>query len=186
MPSRHALMTVLFALLFPLAIPQSGMASDAEDIASVLSEQAFNVRDRLAILNLLHVYSHAADGLHTDLYGEMFTEDALFNIVPPEASAESQAQTMGRGRAAIVEGLAARHEAFRAAKTQRRHFLTNPIIWNQTEKSAEVSVYLQLRSTAIGEASALIATGRYQGRVQKTAAGWRIASWTIFTDQAFD
>lgn len=179
---RHPL---LLALLI-LAIPLSGIASDPADIKATLSAEDFEVRDRLEILNLLQAYSHAADGLHTELFGEAFTEDAVFSIAPYIGGAEAPLQTMGRGRTAIVAALSDRHDAFRKAGTQRRHFLTNPIVWKQTETTAEVSVYLQLRASTQGSASKLVATGRYQGRVRKTAAGWRISEWTFFSDQALE
>lgn len=173
-------------VLVILLSPQSGLASEAEDILSTLTDQAFDVGDRLDILNLLQVYSHAADGLHTELFGQAFTEDAVFSVVAFGVDMATKPQALGRGREGIVKALAERHRAFSAAKIQRRHFLTNPIVWNQTESGAEVSVYLQLRSSQKGEPSKLIATGRYQGRVLKTSAGWRISEWTLFSDQALD
>jgi hypothetical protein len=66
---------------------------------------------------------------------------------------------------------------------QRRHFLSNPIVWQQTATSARVAVYLQLMNTTQGGVATTVGTGRYEGRAVKTERGWRMAEWTIYSDQ---
>ncbi len=144
------------------------------------------VSDRLAILNLIHFYSHVFDGLHTERFGEFFTEDATFLVVPAGAAPSSPPQTMGIGRKAIVATVSARHAMFREQGVQRRHFLTNPVVWDQSDSHARVAVYLQLRTSTRGGPSVIVGTGRYEGRAVKTAEGWRMAEWTIFSDQAIE
>ena len=151
-----------------------------------MSQPGIDSRDRLAILNLIHFYSHLADGLQTDLFGHFFSENAVFAIVPYGADPDDPQWIMGKSRAEIVDSLRPRHAAFRGEKVQRRHFLTNPIIWEQTRESARVGVYLQLHSITRGGASELVGTGRYEGRAIKTPHGWRISEWTIYSDQTLD
>ncbi|MEZ4289278.1 MAG: nuclear transport factor 2 family protein [Myxococcota bacterium] len=83
--------------------------------------------DRLAILDLLHRYSHLADALETEAFGALFTPDARFTIVFPESAPglAPAPQVMGSSRKEIVAALRDRHAAFRAEGVQRRHFLTN-------------------------------------------------------------
>lgn len=152
---------------------------------AALSQPEADPRDRLEILNLIHVYSHLADGLHTELFGEFFTEDASFEIVQYDAKPDDPKQVM-KSRAEIVESMRPRHALFRQEKMQRRHFLTNPIVWDQTQKSARVAVYLQLHSITDGGPPGIVATGRYEGRAVKTAQGWRMAEWRIFSDQRLE
>ncbi|MCA9502260.1 MAG: nuclear transport factor 2 family protein [Spirochaetaceae bacterium] len=144
--------------------------------------------DRLAILDLLHRYSHLADALETEAFGALFTPDARFTIVFPESAPglAPAPQVMGSSRKEIVAALRDRHATFRAEGVQRRHFLTNPIVWDQTPSSARVAVYLQLRTSTRGGPSAIVGTGRYEGRVVETDSGWRIAEWTLFSDQRID
>ena len=179
---------VLLALL--LLVGTSGesrageLAEPFESFPAALSQSGVDLQDRLELLNLIHFYSHLADGLYTDRFGEFFTKDAVFSVVPYGASVGAPAQILGKSRSAIVQSLRARHEAFRRDHIQRRHFLTNPIVWDQTDRSARVAVYLQLQSIAQGGPPSLVATGRYEGRAVKTLEGWRMAQWTIYSDQA--
>ncbi len=157
-----------------------------DDFPKALQQPGIDPEDRLAMLNLIHFYSHLADGLHTELFGDFFTKDAVFALVPYGASSSDPKQIIGEGRAAIIESLRPRHALFRRDKIQRRHFLTNPIVWDQTDERARVSVYLQLQSIAQGGSPTLVATGRYEGRAVKTLQGWRMAEWTIYSDQVLE
>ncbi|MBW2497290.1 MAG: nuclear transport factor 2 family protein [Deltaproteobacteria bacterium] len=182
LPSARILGVALFGLL-------SGAAASAGearvgDLEAALGPSQPDARDRAEILNLVALYSHLADGLETDLWGRFFTEDALFRIHPPTAHPDvAPDPIVWRGRAAIVAAIRPRHEAFRRRREQRRHFITNPIVWHQTEASARVAAYLQLVSSIDGGPARMIGTGRYEGRVIRTHAGWRMAEWTIHSDQ---
>jgi hypothetical protein len=180
---------IILLVAGPLASPRTPHAAGDGlfgDLPLALTQPGFDLRDRLEILNLIHFYSHLADGLHTELFGKFFTEDARFSIIPFGVSDPSARQFIGRSRAEIVASMRPRHAAFRRDGIQRRHFLTNPIIWEQTDRSARVAVYLQLQSISQGGPPALVATGRYEGRAVKTLEGWRIAEWTIHSDQKLE
>jgi hypothetical protein len=168
------------------SVPSSAAEESIPDPAAWLPREGIDLQDRAAILDLIHVYSHLADGLHTELFGQFFTEDAVFSVVGPGVQAKSAARILGRSRPAIVAALRPRHSAFRREKVQRRHFLTNPIVWDQTKESARVAVYLQLVSVEKGGPPKIIGTGRYEGRAVQTPEGWRMAEWTIHSDQILE
>jgi len=153
------------------------------DLGAALGPSAVEAQDRLALLNLIGFYSHLADGLHTDLWGEFFTEDAVFTIAPFAVRGETSQRVEWKGRDEILTAIGPRHVSHRRNGIQRRHFLTNPIVWDQTERGARVAVYLQLLSTTDGSPAVLVGTGRYEGRAVKTEGAWRMAEWTIYSDQ---
>jgi hypothetical protein len=153
------------------------------DFGAALGPSAVEVQDRLALLNLIGSYSHLADGLHTAYWGEFFSEDAVFSIVPFAARGEPSERIEWKGREEILAAIGPRHRSHRRDGVQRRHFLTNPIVWDQTARAARVAVYLQLLSTTDGRPAVLVGTGRYEGRAVKTEGRWRMAEWTIYTDQ---
>jgi hypothetical protein len=185
--SRRAVSILRICLILLSSVQISATAaskvSPFGDLGAALNPSGLNTEDRVAILNLVHAYSHFADGLHTERFGEFFTTDAVFEIVPYSTKGKNVRQRVGKGRAEIVAALAPRHMEFERDGIQRRHFLTNPVVWDQTEKQARVAVYLQLRSSRRGGPSELVATGRYEGLARKTLEGWRMAIWTIHSDQ---
>lgn len=139
--------------------------------------------DRADLLNLIGLYSHLADALETERWAEVFTQDASFTIHPPGSTGDAGAPIVWRGRDEIVAAMAPRHAGFREGRVQRRHFLTNPIVWEQTANSARIAAYLQLVSTTDGAAAELVGTARYEGRAVKTRGGWRVAEWVVYSDQ---
>ena len=169
-----------------LADRASRGADPFRDFPAALDQPRADLRDRLELLNLIGFYSHLADGLHTERFGHLFTESAVFSIVPRGASPDAAPQIIATGRHAIVESLRARHAGFRRDGIQRRHFLTNPIVWDQTDDSARIGVYLQLVTIRQGGPARVVGTGRYEGRAVKTLEGWRMAEWTIFSDQVLE
>jgi 3-phenylpropionate/cinnamic acid dioxygenase small subunit len=176
-------------LLIVLVSLLSGTVATADEaprgaLQAALGPSQADARDRVEILGLIGLYSHLADSLQTDLWGEFFTEDALFRILPPASSPEGAPEPIvWRGRSEIVAAIRPRHEAFRRRREQRRHFITNPVVWHQTEDSARVAAYLQLVSSVDGGPARMIGTGRYEGRAIRTETGWRMAEWTIHSDQ---
>lgn len=181
--SRRLSIVILLTLFSQMSAAAPAKDNPFGDLEQALNPDGVIVADRLAILNLVHAYSHFADGLHTDSFGQFFTRDAVFEVVPYGAQGPKDRQRMGKGRNEIVAALAPRHLKFAQEGIQRRHFLTNPVVWDQSEKRARVAVYLQLRSSQRGGPSQVVATGRYEGVAVKTLEGWRMAEWTIHSDQ---
>lgn len=183
LPSMSFRITVSLLLCLQLGATSAPKTSPFGDLAQVFNPPNIESEDRLAILNLIHAYSHLADGLHTEEFAKFFTPDGIFEIVSYGDGGKSLRQRVGTGRSEIVAAMQPRHAEFRNKGIQRRHFLTNPVVWEQTDDRARVSVYLQLHSSERGGPSKLVATGRYEGVAIKTLEGWRMAEWTILSDQ---
>lgn len=137
---------------------------------------AFDVEDRLAIIDLLNSYSHNIDHGLVDEYAGLFTEDAVFEIHFPGAPPSS---FNGHEQ---VRSLAEGAKAMRASGIQRRHRLTNIIFHEQTDISASISCYLMLTNTANEQDLSLAFTGQYDGWLVKGDDGWQIGKWVLTSD----
>ena len=138
--------------------------------------------DRAAILQLLALYSHLVDDFDVALWGALFTQDARFEI--GFGRSEPVATTGWDGRDSILGVIAPRQESFRSRGIQRRHYLTNPVVWLVDDDSARVMVYLMLANIDPESGMQVEGTGRYDGIVVRTPAGWRIRHWRLRADGA--
>lgn len=153
------------------------------------------VADRGEILQLLSLYAHLFDEVGAEAWSELFVEDAIFEIAFAEAEAEADAGagkpvTPGGsriasrwiGRAAILEVMGPRRAYFETKGVQRRHYLSNPVVYDLEAESARVAVYLMLVSIDAEGTLEIVGTGRYKGRVVKSPGGWRIEHWRLEAD----
>ena len=136
--------------------------------------------DRLSILQLISLYSHLVDDLSPELWGEIFCEDARFEI--QFSGGEGDDSTVLEGRQAILAVILPRQRSFREKGIQRRHYLTNPAVIDQNDDSARVMAYLQLASIHPERGLEIEGTGRYDGIVVRTPDGWRIKQWRLVAD----
>lgn len=136
---------------------------------------------RAAIVQLLAAYAQFADAKDPDRFGALFTDDAVFRVVQPGDAPPSELD----GRAAIVAMLQGQHAALRERGAQRRHLLVNPLIFAVDASMARVAVSLLLVESVGGGAAAIVGSGRYDGRLAASPEGWRIAEWTLRSDQTF-
>ncbi len=135
-----------------------------------------------AIVQLLAAYAQYADARDPERFGALFTEDGIFRVrATPDGDASA---VLLRGRDAIVSMLGRQHAALRERGAQRRHLLTNPLVWDASVDQARVAVSLLLVETVDGGLPVLVGAGRYDGRLVRTVAGWRIAEWTLSSDQS--
>ena len=158
----------------------SDFAARPENLSSLLDPPAGRLEDRLAILQLISLYSHLVDDISQLLWGELFTDDAKFEIQSARGGPENA--MLIDGKASILDLIVPRHEKFRAQGIQRRHYLTNPAVVDLLADSARVMVYLMLVSTSPERGMEVAGTGRYDGLVVRTPAGWRIQHWSLTTD----
>lgn len=152
------------------------------DRASIASPD--DAVQRAALLQLLALYAQLADARETDRWAMFFTEHGTFTIVPFSDGGAAPAEFVLRGRSAILDSLRAQHGSLRERGVQRRHLLTNPVVWELTRSSARLAVTLQLVESRAGSAPILVGTGRYDGRAVHSEEGWRMAEWTLHSDQA--
>ena len=139
-----------------------------------------SLADRLSILQIINLYSHLVDDFDPNHWAELFTEEARFEIRFGRGGSEDV--TALDGRRAILDVIMPRQMAFREACIQRRHYLTNPVVVELESKSARVMAYLMLASIHPERGMEIEGTGRYDGVVVRTAAGWRIQSWRLTAD----
>lgn len=130
---------------------------------------------RLDIHQLFATYAHTYDEGRLDRLGELWTEDARFEIRGSIGGFPS----LLSGRDEIVAHMRDRHAATQPA--QRRHVITNVLIEQLDLSSARVSAYLLLGSTAEGRLS-LPVTGRYEDELARTDEGWRIHRQVLTLD----
>jgi len=130
---------------------------------------------RLDILELFATYAHTYDQGRLDRLGDLWTDDATFEI----RGSIGGFPNLLSGRDEIVAHMRDRHAATRPA--QRRHVITNVLIEELDESSARVSAYLLLGSTVEGQLS-LPVTGRYEDELARTDDGWRIRRQVLTLD----
>lgn len=133
--------------------------------------------DRLEILELFPRYAHTYDEGRLDRLGELFTEDATFEI---HGSIGAMPAVM-EGRQGIVEHMSARYRETRPA--QRRHIITNVVIEELTADTARIAAYLLLGTTSADQLS-LPVTGRYTDDLRKVDGRWRIHRQVLRLDAA--
>ncbi len=151
-----------------------------KDLSSLLDAGTGSLEDRVAILQLISLYSHLVDDFSPVLWGDLFTDDARFEIRFARGGPES-ASVMD-GRQSILDLILPRQARFREQGIQRRHYLTNPAVADQLADSARVMAYLMLVSSSPDRGMEVVGTGRYDGLVVKTPAGWRIQQWCMTAD----
>lgn len=134
----------------------------------------FDVRDRLAIINVLHSYGFFIDSLRYDDYFGLFTDH-------PQIEFRLKGQSILAGfdewKAYTIE----RQERFRREGIQRRHVLTAPRFDRQESDIATGQIYVQLYKVEGGILS-LILTGFYEFTAVKIHNGWKIDRWIGNTD----
>jgi hypothetical protein len=114
-----------------------------------------DVRDILAINNLINLYGHVVDERQWSRLGELFTEDTVFDMTSfgPE----------------ILQGLEALHNCFRdLPEHPLAHHATNILI---ETNGGEVDVVSKGVSLRHGEMGSTV----YRDRLRKMPQGWRIA-----------
>ena len=158
----------------------SEFVAKPEDLSSLLDPGTGTLEDRVAILQLISLYSHLVDDFSQLLWGDLFTDDASFEI--RFARGEPESASVIDGRQSILDAILPRHAKFREHGIQRRHYLTNPVVADQGPDSARVMAYLMLISTSPDRGMEVVGTGRYDGLVVKTPAGWRIQKWYMTAD----
>lgn len=136
--------------------------------------------NRLAIERLLSLYAHLYDDYETKAWSTLFVEDATFEIAYRKGG--PHARSVWNGRQEILSHLAPRRAQFRAEGVGKRHYLANPLVYELRQDKARVSAYLLLTTIHPDGKVVLSGSGRYDGRVIKTSAGWRIQSWRFTPD----
>ena len=135
----------------------SDFLAKPKDLSSLLDLGTGRLEDRVAILQLISLYSHLVDDFSQLLWGDLFTEDASFEIRFARGGPESH--SVIDGKQSILDMILPRHAKFREQGIQRRHYLTNPAVAEQLSDSARVMAYLMLVSTSPDRGMEVVGTG---------------------------
>ena len=151
------------------------MAADGHPIDNVGSV-AFDVADRLAIINLFGAYAYTYDNNRLDDFRMLFTES-------PELVLLHEGQPLSADIETVMSLLAARKAAFKAEKNQRRHALNSFWFSSQGAHEATGHCYVQVFAIKDGGPPTADLTGCYDFTAVKQEGGWRFSRWVVGIDQ---
>lgn len=122
-----------------------------------------------AILRLLHRYGHAMDYGDEEAWVDVFTPDAVFDVVEVVGGRRVHREEGRAGFARYIAGYG------KPPAVYRKHIMVDPII-DVAGDEARVEAYwfFLVRDDATGH-PAVVAFGRYHDRLVKLDGRWRIA-----------
>ena len=126
-----------------------------------------SAEDRLALVELVARWSHAADERDTGALRRLLTEDAELHT--------SDAMTKGAD-AVVTQATAA------PADHQLRRHVRNTVIDDLADDTASTRSYYLLTASIDGGRPTTLATGVYTDRMRRTADGWRISERRVRHD----
>jgi SnoaL-like domain len=151
------------------------VAVDGHPIEGV-GNAAFDVADRLAIINLFGAYAYTYDHNRLDEFRTLFTES-------PELVLLHEDQPLSADIETVISLLAARKAAFKAENNQRRHALNSFWFSSQGTDEATGHCYVQVFAIKDGGPPTPDLTGCYDFTAVKRGGGWRFSRWVVGIDQ---
>lgn len=142
------------------------------DIGSV----AFDVADRLAIINLFGAYAYTYDADRLDDFRTLFTES-------PELVLLHGGEPLSGDIDTVMSLLAMRKQAFKAENNQRRHALNSFWFSSQDAGQATGHCYFQVFAVKDGGPPICDVTGCYDFIAVKQHGAWRFSRWVLAFDQ---
>ncbi len=153
------------------------MAVDGTPAPSrAVGSAAFDVADRLAIINLFGAYAYTYDGNRLDEFRALFTES-------PELVLLHDGDTLSADVDTVMSLLAARKQAFKAENNQRRHALNSFWFSGQSVTEATGHCYVQVFAIRDGGPPVADLTGCYDFTAVKQHGVWRFSRWVVAIDQ---
>jgi hypothetical protein len=150
-----------------------GQPAAIGDVGSV----AFDVADRLAIINLFGAYAYTYDENRLDDFRSLFTES-------PELVLLHEGRLLSADVDAVMKLLAVRKAAFKAENNQRRHALNSFWFASQYANEATGHCYVQVFAIQDGGPPHPDLTGRYEFTAVKDNGVWRFSRWVLALDQS--
>ncbi len=151
-----------------------GQPAPVADVGGV----AFDVADRLAIINLFGAYAYTYDENLLDDFRALFTESPELALRLPDGT------TVSRDVDTVLKLLAVRKGEFKAENNQRRHALNSFWFSSQTASEATGRCYVQVFAIRDGGPPSPDLTGCYEFTALKQDGVWRFSRWVLVIDQA--
>lgn len=143
---------------------------------SASAQSSLNIADRTAIADQVARYSYAADSADLDSFTALFTEDAVFMIIPP---GQTEPDTKLESRAAIRK-FSEDLNASQPAGTRSAHHQSGLLFTELTEKTARTQNMILVTTQGPDDPAPLVVvSGVYYDSWRKTKDGWQIASRTL-------
>ncbi len=149
------------------------MNGPVEDVGNA----AFDVADRLAIINLFGAYAYTYDENRLDEFRALFTES-------PELVVLHEGRPLSADIDTVMSLLAVRKAGFKADNNQRRHALNSFWFSSQGDTEATGHCYVQVFAVKDGGPPVPDLTGRYEFTAAKRDGAWRFSRWVVAIDQA--
>lgn len=137
---------------------------------------AFDVADRLAIINLFGAYAHTYDDNRLDDFRALFTEAPQFGLRHEGTELSQDIDT-------VMSLLAVRKAKFKAENNQRRHALNSLWFSSQSANEASGRCYVQVFAIKDGGPPTPDLTGCYEFTAVKRDGVWRFSRWVVAMDQ---
>ena len=151
---------------------KNGQHAPVGDVGGV----AFDVADRLAIINLFGAYAYTYDENQLDEFRALFTDSPELVLMHDGQPASADIDT-------VMSLLAARKAAFKAENNQRRHALNSFWFSSQSAGEATGHCYVQVFAIKQGGPPTPDLTGRYEFTAVKREGAWRFSRWVVAIDQ---
>ena len=151
-----------------------GQPAPVADVGGV----AFDVADRLAIINLFGAYAYTYDENLLDDFRALFTESPELALRLPDGT------TVSRDVDTVLKLLAVRKGEFKAENNQRRHALNSFWFSSQSASEATGRCYVQVFAIRDGGPPSPDLTGWYEFTALKQDGVWRFSRWVLVIDQA--
>ena len=149
-----------------------------QDAQLDVGSTAFDVADRLAIINLFGAYADFYDQNQLADFRLLFTESPELGLRLRDGTAVSQ------GIDTVMELLALRKGEFSAQNNQRRHALNSFWFSSQSAEEATGRCSFQVFAIQDGGPPTPDLTGCYEFTAAKQGGVWRLSRWFLEIDQA--
>lgn len=138
---------------------------------------AFDVADRLAIINLFGAYAYTYDGDQLDDFRALFTES-------PELVLLHEGRPLSSDIDTVMSLLKVRKAAFKTEHNRRRHALNSFWFTSQSATEATGHCYVQVFAIREGGPPSPDLTACYDFTAAKDQGVWRLSRWVVGVDQS--
>jgi hypothetical protein len=132
----------------------------------------FDIADRLAIMQLVSLYSYFIDEGRYDEWLGAFTEDVVFQTPSRAFNVRDE-----------IPAVIGWNQRLHARGGHSRHLLPNITFLDQTAECATVVIYGLFVASEQDGTSVANSPVRYEGELVKQEDGWRIRRWSLQLDR---